>query len=464
MEIFLTNTPSGKKEVFIPLEKGKVGIYTCGLTVYNYAHIGNLRAYVFSDILRRTLEFNGYKVKHVMNITDVGHLTDDADEGEDKLEKGAKREKKTPLEIARFYEAEFIKDLKMMNILIPQIMPRATEHVEEMIELVKKLQDKGFTYSAGGNVYFDTSKFNGYRDLAKLEKDPEKQISRVEKDTFKKHPFDFVLWFTRYKYDKHSMLWDSPWGGGFPGWHIECSAMASKYLGERIDIHTGGIDHIPVHHTNEIAQSECAFGHRWVNYWLHSDWLVVGEGEKMAKSKENFLRLKTLTDAGYDALDYRYFLLGAHYRKQLEFTYEALDGARNALKKIRNRAGELIKSYGDCFPEEPESEYIDDFTREVNDDLNTPRALAVMWEALSDNSLKEAEKLSLLRKFDKVLGLDVFASGDVKIPVEIEELIRKRETARKSRDFITADQLRKDIESRGYEVLDGKDGTKVRKS
>ncbi len=464
MDIFFTNTLSGKKEVFKPLEKGKAGIYTCGLTVYNYAHIGNLRAYVFSDILRRTLEFNGYEVKHVMNITDVGHLTDDADEGEDKLEKGAKREKKTPLEIARFYEEKFVKDLKMMNILMPQTMPRATEHVEEMIELVKKLQDNGFTYIAGGNVYFDTSKFDGYRNLAKLEKDPEKQISRVEKDAFKKHPFDFVLWFTRYKYEKHSMLWDSPWGRGFPGWHIECSAMASEYLGEYIDIHTGGIDHIPVHHTNEIAQSECAFGHRWVNYWMHSDWLVVGEGEKMAKSKENFLRLKTLTDAGYDALDYRYFLLSAHYRKQIEFTYEALDGARNALKKIRNRTEELAKSAGDGYPEDTDTGYLVQFTREINDDLNTPRALAVMWEALSDNILREPEKLSLLKRFDEVLGLDFFASVDVEIPGEIKDMLLEREKARNSRDFVTADKLRKEIEDRGYEVLDGKDGTKVRKS
>ncbi|MBN1149964.1 cysteine--tRNA ligase [candidate division WOR-3 bacterium] len=462
MDVFFTNTLSHAKEKFIPIKKGNAGIYTCGLTVYNYAHIGNLRAYVFSDILRRTLEFAGFSVKHVMNITDVGHLTDDADEGEDKLEKGAVRERKTPLEIARFYESAFIKDLKKMNILMPQIMPRATEHVEDMIELIRRLENNGFTYIAGGNVYFDTSKFEKYNDFARLERDPEKQMSRVEKDSNKKNPFDFVLWFTRYKYESHSMQWESPWGRGFPGWHIECSAMASRYLGERVDIHTGGIDHIPVHHTNEIAQSECAFGHKWVNYWLHSDWLVIGGGEKMAKSKENFLTLDALTADGYDPLDYRYFLLSAHYRKKLDFTFEALDGAKNAMRKLKNRARDLLHSKVQE-KATPDEKYAACFAREICDDLNTPRALAVLWDSLSDAKISDWTKLSLLKIYDNVLGLDILSVKDEEIPLEVLDVLKERDEARKKRDFERADQLRLKIDELGYEVLDSKEGSKLKK-
>ncbi len=280
MEILLTNTMSRRKEVFKPLREGEVGIYTCGLTVYNFAHIGNLRAYVFADTLKRMFLFNGYKVNHVMNITDVGHLTGDEDEGEDKMEAGARREGKTVWEIVDFYTKAFFNDLKRLRIIFPTVTCRATRHVDDMIDMIRKIESNGYTYVAGGNVYFDTSKLPDYGKLARLKLDEDKMRSRVESDPYKRNPFDFVLWFTRYKYDSHAMQWDSPWGRGFPGWHIECSAMSSKYLGERFDIHTGGIDHIPIHHTNEIAQSEAAFGHEWVNYWLHSEFLVIGEGRR----------------------------------------------------------------------------------------------------------------------------------------------------------------------------------------
>jgi cysteinyl-tRNA synthetase len=337
MDLELFNTLSRTKEKFVPMKEGEAGIYTCGPTVYNYAHIGNLRAYVFADVLRRVLEFNGYNVKQIINITDVGHLTSDEDEGEDKLEKGAKREGKSVAEIAKFYEDDFLNDLKRLNIEPASNYPKATENIAEMIEIIKKLQEKGFTYTAGGNVYFDTTKFADYGKMAKLNLDPEALKSRVEADPNKRNPFDFVLWFTNYKYDNHEMLWDSPWGKGFPGWHIECSAMATKYLGEHFDIHTGGIDHIPVHHTNEIAQSEAAFGHKWVNFWLHNDFLIEKEGTKMAKSEGEFLRLQTIIDKGYSPLDFRYYLLTGHYRSKLQFSWEALDNAKNSINRAKGK-------------------------------------------------------------------------------------------------------------------------------
>ncbi|MDD3460965.1 MAG: cysteine--tRNA ligase, partial [Mesotoga sp.] len=380
MEILLTNTMSRKKEVFKPLREGEVGIYTCGLTVYNFAHIGNLRAYVFADTLKRMFLFNGYKVNHVMNITDVGHLTGDEDEGEDKMEAGARREGKTVWEIVDFYTKAFFDDLKRLRIIFPTVTCRATRHVDDMIDMIRKIESNGYTYVAGGNVYFDTSKLPDYGKLARLKLDEDNTRSRVESDPYKRNPFDFVLWFTRYKYDSHAMQWDSPWGRGFPGWHIECSAMSSKYLGERFDIHTGGIDHIPIHHTNEIAQSEAAFGHEWVNYWLHSEFLVIGEGEKMSKSLGNFITLQTLIDKGYDPAEYRYYLLGAHYKKQLAFTLEALDGAKSAMKRLTTKIGELKGSEAPV--SKLNSVLLNEFHEAINDDLNTPRALAVLWKVV----------------------------------------------------------------------------------
>ncbi|PZC53199.1 MULTISPECIES: cysteine--tRNA ligase [unclassified Mesotoga] len=461
MEIRLTNTMSRKKEVFKPLREGEVGLYTCGLTVYNFAHIGNLRAYVFADTLKRMFLFNGYKVRHVMNITDVGHLTGDEDEGEDKMEAGARREGKTVWEIVDFYTEAFFDDLKRLRIIFPTVTCRATRHVDDMIEMIRKIESNGYTYIAGGNVYFDTSKLPDYGKLARLKLDEEKMRSRVESDPYKRNPFDFVLWFTRYKYDSHAMQWDSPWGRGFPGWHIECSAMSSKYLGERFDIHTGGIDHIPIHHTNEIAQSEAAFGHEWVNYWLHSEFLVIGEGEKMSKSLRNFITLQTLIDKGYDPAEYRYYLLGAHYKKQLTFTLEALDGAKSAMKKLATKIGELKESEAPV--SEPNSLLLNEFHEAINDDLNTPRALAVLWKVVDSEDLRPGEKLSLIDEFDRVLALGLSEIETDVIPEEIKELANQRDQARSDRDWKKADELRELISEKGYEVLDERDGYKIRK-
>lgn len=461
MEIRLTNTMSRRKEIFKPLKIGEVGIYTCGLTVYNFAHIGNLRAYVFADTLKRMFLFNGYKVRHVMNITDVGHLTGDEDEGEDKMEAGARREGKTVWEIVDFYTKAFFKDLERLRIILPTVTCRATEHVQDMIDMIRKIEANGYTYIAGGNVYFDTSKVPDYGKLARLQLDEEKIRSRVESDPFKKNPFDFVLWFTRYKYENHAMQWDSPWGRGFPGWHIECSAMASKYLGERFDIHTGGIDHIPVHHTNEIAQSEAAFGHEWVNFWLHSEFLVIGEGEKMSKSLGNFITLQTLIDRGYEPADYRYYLLGAHYKKQLTFTMEALDGAKSAMKKLITRIEEL-KELNES-ETRPDGDLMNEFHEAINDDLNTPKALAVLWKVVDSEDLRPGEKLSLIDRFDEVLGLGLSEVESKTIPEEVIELANQRDAARKERNWEKADELRQLISEKGYEVLDERDGYKIRR-
>lgn len=460
MEIKLNNTLTRKKEIFRPITQGEVKLYTCGLTVYNFAHIGNLRAYVFADTLKRMFLFNGYEVNHVMNITDVGHLTEDEDSGEDKMEAGARREGKTVWEIVDFYTEAFFQDMKRLNIMFPTTSCRATQHVEDMIELIKKIEANGYTYIADGNVYFDTSKLSDYGKLARLQLNEDKLRSRVEVDPNKKNPFDFVLWFTRYKYDSHAMQWDSPWGRGFPGWHIECSAMSSKYLGERFDIHTGGIDHIPIHHTNEIAQSEAAFGHKWVNYWLHSEFLVIGEGEKMSKSLGNFLTLQTLIDEGYDPMDYRYYLLGAHYRKQLAFTFQALDGARNAMKKLKTAIVEFQAAKDDG---SPDREMMEEFTKAINDDLNTPRALAVLWKVVDSDELNPGIKLALIEEFDKVLALNLSRVDADKIPSRVEKLAQERDLARKNKNWKRADELREQITLEGYEILDNKDGYKVRK-
>ncbi len=470
----LYNTLTRKKEVFKPLREA-VGLYTCGPTVYNYAHIGNLRSYIFEDVLKRVLLFNDFKVKHVMNITDVGHLTSDADEGEDKMLKGAKREKKTVWEIAEFYTKAFQEDVKKLNILPPEVLCKATEHIPEQIELIKRLEKKGFTYFAGGNVYFDTSKLKDYGKLAQLDLSKKGQ-SRIEKDKFKKNQHDFVLWFTRSKFLDQEMKWKSPWGlAGYPGWHIECSAMSMKYLGEQFDIHCGGIDHIPVHHTNEIAQSEAATGKKpWVKYWLHNEFLVLkgdkdgDKSEKMAKSGENFLTLSKLERDSYAPIDYRYFCLGTHYRKPLMFSYEALEGAKSASKKLMEKVLE-IKAGEDKADQEfkedknkqnkaKQKKYLDLFTKEVNDDLNTPKALAVMWEVIKDEQLADSDKYVLLLKFDQVLGLGLGEVKPGKIPAEVMKLAEERLKARSGKDWKKADLLREKIKKLGYSIDDTENG------
>ena len=456
------NTLTGKKEVFKPIKKGFAGIYSCGPTVYDYAHIGNLRTYVFSDLLKRMLIFNKYNVKHVMNITDVGHLTSDADSGEDKMLKGAKREGKTVWEVAEFYTKAFKQDLTKLNIIPSDVLCKATEHIKEQIALIQRLEKKGFTYVSGDNVYFDTSKVSDYGKLAQLDLEAEKK-SRVETDKNKKNSHDFVLWFTKSKFQEQEMKWASPWGRGYPGWHIECSAMSMKYLGEQFDIHCGGIDHIPVHHTNEITQSESATGKKpWVKYWLHHEWLELG-GEKMAKSGENFITLSTLEQKGFHPLDFRYLCLGTHYRKPLMFSYEALEGAKQARKRLVERYLQLKKSTKGH--KKVRLEYWERFTADVTDDLNTPKALATMWDMLHDDDVKEYEKYSFLLRFDAVLGLRLKEEKPQveKIPAAVMALAKERLEARQQKDWKNADLLRGEIRKLGYIVGDTKEGFEVTK-
>ncbi|MBR9676051.1 cysteine--tRNA ligase [Candidatus Woesearchaeota archaeon] len=466
MALRLYNTLSRKKEIFKPLKDKKVGMYSCGPTVYHYTHIGNLRTFVFNDILRRTLKYLGFELKHVMNITDVGHLTSDADEGEDKMLLGAKREKKTVWDIAKYYTDAFMKDIELLNIETPEIIPKATDHIKEMIDIIKLIEKNGYAYVAGGNVYFDSSKFKSYIDLAKLNLEELEKHSRVEKDKNKKNHSDFVLWFTKSKFEDQEMKWDSPWGTGYPGWHIECSAMSSKYLGEQFDIHTGGIDLIPVHHTNEIAQSETAYGKSpWVKYWLHGEFIILGK-DKMSKSKGDFLRLQSLIDKGYKPIVYRYFCLTANYRQQLHFSYEALDAARNAYEGLRSRVLELRKDDKKKDSDvEAKTKHETEFIDAVQDDINMPRALAVVFAVLKDDAISNKDKLGLLYDFDKVLGLgfEDFKEDKVVVSKEVKVLIEKREKARKLKDWASADKIRDEIKKLGYNIKDTQQGVKVEK-
>ncbi len=390
-----------------------------------------------------------------MNITDVGHLTSDADEGEDKMLKGAKREKKTVWEVAEFYTEAFKEDIKKLNIIEPDIWCKATDHIKEQIDLIKQLEKKGFTYTAGGNVYFDSSKFKDYGKLARLDLNAEGK-ARVEKDKNKKNPHDFVLWFTKSKFDKQAMKWDSPFGIGYPGWHIECSAMASKYLGKQFDIHCGGIDHIPVHHTNEIAQSEAAFGKKWVKTWMHNEFLVLPKGKKMAKSADNFLTISLLEEKGFDALDYRYFCLGTHYRNPLMYSEKALESAKTARKKLFEKTLEIKESGGKCV-----AKFINQFTKNINDDLNTSKALATTWELLKSD-LSNKEKYATLLHFDRILGFNLGKLKADKIPANIVKLAKERLKARNDKDWKKADKLRDEITKLGYSVADTKDGYEIK--
>ncbi len=464
MSLNLFNTLTRKKEFFVPFNEKLVRYYACGPTVYHFAHIGNLRSYIFEDVLKRTLLWNKFKVKHVMNITDVGHLTSDADSGEDKMLLGAQREHKTVWEIADFYTKAFQDDLKKLHILSPDIWCKATDHIKEQIALIKKLEKKGFTYIAGGNVYFDTSKLSDYGKLAQLNLNADAK-ARVEKDSHKKNSHDFVLWFTKSKFQEQEMKWPSPYGLGYPGWHLECSAMSMKYLGEQFDIHCGGIDHIPVHHTNEIAQSEAAIGKKpWVKYWMHNEFLVVAEGKRMGKSEGNILTLSTLEEKGFHPLDYRYFCLGTHYRMPLMFSDEALEGAKNARKKLVEKVLELKKvKKNEPTNQDLADDYLDRFTEQINDDLNTPQALATMWEMLRDEGLNGKEKYALLLKFDTVFGLDLKKVKEEKVPAAIIQLAEERLRVRLAKDWKKADELRQKIALLGYVVGDTKEGYEIKK-
>ncbi len=439
--------------MFKPLHKGKVGIYTCGPTVYWYQHIGNLRSYVFADILKRVLIYNNYKVDHVMNITDVGHLTSDADEGEDKMEKSAAKEGKTPQEIADYYFKIFEQDLKKLNIIQPSTWCKATKHIKEQINLIKSLEEKGYTYETSDGIYFDTSKFKDYAKLGKLNLENLQGGKRVSLGE-KKNKTDFALWKFSGN-EKRLQEWESPWKVGFPGWHIECSAMATKYLGKQFDIHTGGEDHVPIHHTNEIAQSECGFGVKpWVRYWMHGAFLTFS-GEKMSKSSGKIATLENLKEQGYSSMDYRYFILTGHYRKQLNFTKNNLDNAKNSYERLKNIIKEIPREKG------TNKKYLGKFEKAINDDLDMPNALQILWELVRD--YKAEGKYETIEKMDEVFGLDLLVFEKVEVPKEVQRLVDERESARKNKKWAEADKLREEIKNLGYQINDMKDGVEVLK-
>jgi cysteinyl-tRNA synthetase len=453
------NTLSRKIEIFKPKKEGQALIYTCGPTCYWFAHIGNLRTYIFEDVLKRVLIYNGYKVKHVMNITDVGHLVSDQDVGEDKILLAAKREKKSAKEIARFYERAFKRDLKRLNILEPDVWIRATETIKDQIEFIKILEKKGFTYLTEDGVYFDTSKLKKYGRLWPKEMEI-LPGARVEMVPGKKNPTDFALW--KFAKGRKEMVWDSPWGKGFPGWHTECVVMSVKELGIPFDIHCGGVDHILIHHTNEIAQAEAAFSKILANYWLHGEFLLV-DGKKMAKSLGNIFTLDNLIQKGFNPLSFRYFCLQAHYRSKLNFTFNALKASENALKNLYSLVSFLASKKGKKVNLKKIKKEKEKFLEIVNKDLNTPKALALMWEVLSNKSLNESEKYLLLIDFDRVFGLNLEKVPALKIPKKIEKMIFEREKLRKEKKWEEADKIREKIKEAGFIIEDTESGPKIRK-
>ncbi len=460
----LFNTLSRQIEEFTPLVEGKVSMYTCGPTVYDYTHIGHARKYIGDDILKKVLRANGYEVKHVMNITDVGHLTgEETDSGDDKLEKGAKERNMDVWEVAKFFEDYFFQAMDTVNIERADIIARATEHVSEQIKLIEKLEKNGYIYQTEEAIYFDVSKFPNYTELSKQKLEDKETGSReeVRVDSQKRNPQDFSLWFfTVGHFENHVMKWSSPWGEGFPGWHIECSAMSMEYLGDTIDIHTGGIDHITVHHTNEIAQSEAATGKKFINYWVHYNFLNVND-EKMSKSKKNFLRVEDIEELGFDPIAMRLAFLQTHYRDEINFSQESLQAAQNALNKLR----ETVRGWDSSDDNSAigTSSYYTTFLECLNFDLNTATALAEMWEMVhSDMSI--TQKILDLREMDKILGLklDEYIGKKIEATPEVVELLKKRDRAREEKDFQKSDELRDEIKKHGFEVLDTPEGQKLR--
>ncbi len=463
MDIHLYNTLTRTKEIFKPIKKKQVGIYSCGPTVYWYQHIGNLRAYLFSDILKRVLVYNQFKVNQIINVTDVGHLTSDSDDGDDKMEIAVLKEGRTATDIANFYFKIFKSDFKKLNILEPTQWVWATKHIDEQIELIKKLEKKEFTYKTEDGIYFDSSKFKDYSKLAMLRIEGLKEGKRIATGD-KKNKTDFALWKFSSESGKRQQEWPSPWGVGFPGWHIECSAMSMKYLGEHFDIHTGGEDHIPIHHTNEIAQSEAATGKKFVNYWLHGAFLVDSEGKKVSKSTGGLYTVSELEEKGYSALHYRYLCLQTSYRKQLQFSLESLDASKNAYEKIKRKVIRLRteKNSGNTDVEHHKNEFLE----AINDDLNMPQALEVFWNVIEETDMNTRTRLALLEDFDRVLGLGVKEMKEEKvvIPKDVLNLLEARQEARKKKMFAEADILRQRIKERGFIIEDlAEDGPTLRK-
>jgi len=462
MDLYLYNTLTRTKERFTPIQAGSVGLYTCGPTVYDYAHIGNLRTYVFEDILKRVMVYNGLKVKHVMNITDVGHLTGDRDMGEDKMETGAQREGRTAWEIAEHYTTAFQADLVHLNIVDPDVWCKATDAIPEQITLIETLESKGYTYRTSDGIYFDTSKFDGYARLSRQNREALQEGARVEKNVEKRNPTDFALWKFSPPDTQRQMEWDSPWGIGFPGWHIECSAMSMKFLGKQLDIHCGGTDHIDVHHTNEIAQSEAATGSKFFNFWMHGEFLNIQGGKKMAKSEGNFLTLENaFVKNDIDPLVYRYATFHSHYRKPMEYSEASVAAAQNGLRNLRSQVARLIDSTGG---EQAmvHAGFKEKFLAQLNDDLNMPRALAVL-QALLKSDESDAVKLATIREFDTaILGLELDRQEVAEpLPQEILDLMELRIKARADKNWAESDRIRSEIQARGYTVQDSKEGMQV---
>lgn len=465
MDLTLYNTLGRKKEDFIPLKGNEVRIYTCGPTVYNYAHIGNFRAYIFMDNLRRILKYNGFQVKHVMNITDVGHLESDADEGEDKMMKAARREKKDPYAIADFYTKAFFKDIHSLNIDVPETIAKATEHIPDMQKMVEEILANGYGYETSRGIYFDISKLDQYPVLSNRKIDEQIAGARVEIDNEKRNPYDFAIWI---KADpNHIMKWESPWGLSYPGWHLECSAMSRKYLGDVFDIHTGGIDHIPTHHENEIAQSKGACGKIPAKFWMHSEFLLI-DGGKMSKSLNNTYTLEHLQEKGIEPLAFKLFCYGATYRTKLNFTFEGALACQKSLNRLRE--GYLKQKQGNTNVDEKQiAEYEEKFLEAINDDLNLPQAMGIVWEIIRKTE-KSMDYANLLEKFDQVLGLDLknaekyMVKEELAVDDEVKALVEKRDEARKEKNWALSDEIRRVLEEKGYLVKDTKEGTVIEKA
>ncbi len=456
----LYNTLTKKIEEFIPHEEGKIKMYTCGPTVYHYQHIGNMRTYIIEDIFEKTFKYLGYDVKRAMNITDVGHLKSDGDSGEDKMVIAMEREHKTSHEIAKFYTKEFKKDCYLVNIKWPEIVVPATTEVDMYIKIIQKLLDDGYAYESNGNIYFDTSKSSNYYELSGRNKDDLIVASRddVTEDDNKKNATDFVLWFTNSKFGNQELQWESPFGRGFPGWHIECSGIAIKYLGEYLDLHFGAEDAVFPHHTNEIAQSEAYLGHKWCNYWVHLSWLLTNN-VKMSKSKGHILTVSKLKEEGYNPLSYRFFILNSYYHKQVNFTYESLDQAQSAYLKLLNKISNIKDD--EEYNDKDFNKYDNKFKEYLSNDLNTSNTLTLLYDLLKDDTISSNTKLKLIESWDNVLGLDLLKKENLDEELEeyVKDMIEKRKEAKKNKDFELADQIRNELLEKEIELKDTREGT-----